>query len=48
MLELPSLVNLPLKLRGKKGVISIILITPLAPLILRGASLKIFLGREFL
>jgi hypothetical protein len=36
MPKLPPLVNLPLKVRGIKGVISIIFITPLAPLILRG------------
>jgi len=33
--------NLPLKVRGTKGVISIIFITPLAPLTLRGAGYEI-------
>ena len=37
MLKLPLPLNLPLKVRGIKGVISI---TPLAPLILRGAFLE--------
>jgi hypothetical protein len=68
MPKLPLPLNLPLKVRGIKGVICIIFITPppakefppakpwragvrragLAPLILRGESLKIFLRREFL
>jgi hypothetical protein len=42
---LPS-VSLPLKVRGTKGVISIIFITLLAPLKIRGAFLKIFLRRD--
>jgi len=41
MPKLPLPLNIPLKVRGMKGVISIISITPLAPLILRGE----FLGK---
>jgi len=40
MPKLPLPLNLPLKVRGIKGVISIIFITPLAPLILRGEFLE--------
>jgi hypothetical protein len=40
MLKLPPPVNVPLKVRGIKGVIFHILITPLTPLILRGGFWK--------
>jgi hypothetical protein len=45
MPNLSSPVRLPLKVRGTKGVISIILITPPAPLILRRGILKNFLEK---
>jgi hypothetical protein len=41
MPKLPLSLNIPLRVRGIKGVISIIIfITPLAPLILRGEFLE--------
>jgi hypothetical protein len=46
MPELLPSVSLPPKVRGTKGVISIIFITLLAPLKIRGAFLKIFLRRD--
>jgi len=47
MSKLPLPSNLPLRVRGIKGVISIIFITPLTPLILRGGLWKMFLRGEF-
>jgi hypothetical protein len=42
MPKLPLHFDIPLKVRGIKGVMSTIFITPLAPLILRGGILEKF------